>query len=178
MTAAAAKATREDQLAEKVKNLRLDDLKNRSLAELDELFNLATTPTISEVKGPYDGRVLTGPMFPLGMADGLNMVNLSWWIPWAGKAFTPVTKTTGKGKNRMRVGPFKALSMPFESKILPPLYGKDDCYVLDYDIPQNPIWLRLIRDDMKKLREGLFLGRANVKWKGDFIFALYFALSK
>lgn len=177
-TAAEKKASREDILADKVRNLRLDDLKNRSLAELDELFTLATTPTISEVRGPYDGRVLTGPIFPLNLPDGLNMINLNWWIPWEGKAFTPVNKTSGKGKNRMRVGLFKALSLPFETKILPPIFAKDDCFVLDYDLPGNPLWLRMIRDDMKKLKDGLFLGRANLKWKGDYIFVLYFALSK
>ena len=157
-------------------NLTMTDLVACSKEELDELYLSATTPAMKELQGLSDGRILAGdsilnnPHF----ADVMNKA--SWLIPWKGKVFGPVSELKGKGRNRLEFGLLKLKLFPFESNIVPPLVGKDKVYSLNYDIPGNPKLVRHMRDDIKKIHEGLFLGAAHVKWDGDYKFVLYFAL--
>jgi hypothetical protein len=173
-TAGAAGNGKTAQLAKKMQNLQLNDLINRSTEELDELFLLATTPTIEEIHGATAGRVLSGELF-LKEQAGRFFINLPW-MPWKGKIFEPLSKTRGKGINRMEGGPLKGKLFHFETSIIDPLVGDDQVFTLNYDLRGNPWFIRQIRDDVKKLRDGLFLGTANMKWKGEHIFVLYFAL--
>jgi len=163
-----------EQLAARMQNLHTDDLINRSTEELDELFLLASTPTIEEIHGATNGRVLSGELF-LKQQAGRFFINLPW-MPWKGKIFEPLSKTRGKGINRMDVGPAKGKLFNFETSLIDPLVGDDRVFNLNYDIPGNPWIIRQIRDDVKKLRDGLFLGTANLKWRGEHLFVLYFSL--
>ncbi len=132
----------------------LDDLPKMNRRELDELYLLATTPKLGEVKGVTNGRIL----------DGVIPFNKYFsWIPWKGKVFEPLTATAGKGINRMEVGRIKKKWFKFATSIIPPLAGNDDVLTLDYS-NQGNIWpIRLVRDDLKKLHDGLFLGAVYLK---------------
>ena len=162
----------EDQkrLAEKVVNLGVNDLSKLNVEELDELFLLATTPTIRELDGSTDGVALAGKI----PADRLP------WNPWKGKVFEPLSDHEGRGKNRVEstfIELFKFQLFEFRTRVVPPLMGDDDVVMLDYDLDGNPGLIRRIRDDLKKLKDGLFLGSANLRQDdGSYNFALYFAL--
>ena len=54
--------------------------------------------------------------------------------------------------------------------------GTDNVYNLNYDLPGNPWYISRIRDDVKKIGEGLFLGSANFKIMGEHRFLVYFVL--
>ena len=61
--------------------------------------------------------------------------------------------------------------------LLPSLIeGDNDVFSLNYDQQGNPWFIRQIRDDLKKIDEGLFLGTANFRTKSGYKFILYFAL--
>lgn len=158
------------RLAEKVANMGLNDLRGLSVEELDELFLLATTPTIRELDGATDGVALAGKI----PADRLP------WNPWKGKVFESLSDREGRGKNRIEstfIDLFKFELFEFRTSIVPPLAGDDDVVMLNYDLDGNPSLIRKIRDDLKKLKEGLFLGSANLRQDdGSYNFALYFAL--
>lgn len=152
---------------EKMAKVHLDDLPKMRRRELEELYLLATTPILGEVRGVTNGRIL----------DGVIPFNKYFsWIPWKGKVFEPLTATAGKGINRMEVGSIKKKWFKFATSIIPPLAGKDNVLTLDYS-NQGNIWpIRLVRDDLKKLHDGLFLGAVYLKSKKGYKFTLYFAL--
>ena len=159
----------DDPLAAKVAGLTLDDLADMPLAELEELFFWASTPTIRELDGETDGRACAGKL----PADHLP------WMPWKGKVFEPINDTEGRGKNRIEstfTDLFKFKRYRFQTRVVAPLQGDDDVVILDYDNEDNPRIIRRIRDDLKKLRDGLFLGTANLKRGHGYRFILYFAL--
>jgi hypothetical protein len=159
----------------KTLNLKLDDLMNRGSEELEALFIGGETPTIEEINGPTRGRVLSGKVLGLSSQNLRQVYNLPW-LPWMGKAFSPISSQAGEGKNRLRFGFFKPQMFRFETRILPPMMGTKDVFSLNYDLPENPWFIRQIRDDVKRVGPGLYLGTANFKWKGNHEFVLYFGL--
>jgi len=50
--------------------------------------------------------------------------------------------------------------------------------IFDYDQPQNPPGIRRIRDYLKEIDRGLFLGTSNIELAGGYRFILYFALEE
>ena len=157
-----------------IAELKLTDLTKYSRTELDEMFLAAGTPTMEEMAGTLNGKVLAGTML-------LSNRVLRWflslsWVPWKGKIFETLDGGEGKGINRFRVGPFRTTLYRFETEISPPLVGEDNVYRLNYDLRGNPWFVRLIRDDIKKLRDGFFLGTANRRTKSGRKFVIYFAL--
>ncbi|MBI2195039.1 MAG: hypothetical protein HYU36_23910 [Planctomycetes bacterium] len=163
-----------EQVTDRVAGLKLDDLIDCSREDLDELFLAAGTPSIREVQGVTRGRVLAG-RFWLCCRLGRWLTNLPWML-WKGKVFESVTESMGQGINRLELGPIKTRFFRFEARIVPPLTGPNDVLTLNYNLPGNRWPIRVIRDDLKKLREGLFLGTANFQWKGKHHFVLYFGL--
>jgi hypothetical protein len=154
--------------------LKLNDLTRYNRRDLDEMFLAAKTPTMEEMTGTLDGKVLAGTAL-------LSNRVLRWflslsWVPSKGKSFEPLDGGQGRGINRFRVGPLRTTRYRFETEISPPLVGEDDVYRLNYDLRGNPWFVRLIRDDIKKLRDGLFLGTANRRTKSGHKFVIYFAL--
>jgi len=152
----------------------LDSLMLLNKEELDELFLEGETPTIAEISGPTDGRVLAG-IPPLTIQGLVRLVN-NPLLPWKGKAFEPIDQHHGKGKNRIEIGSMKQRWFHFNTSIIPSLVGAGDVFSLDYDQPGNPWFIRQIRDDLKKIGENLFLGTANFKVKDGYKLVLYFAL--
>ena len=154
--------------------LRIDDLVRRNRSELDEIFLAGETPTIEEMEGVVDGNVMAGVLL-LNNQYFRNFLNLGWFI-WLGKVFENVSSTEGKGINRFRVGSIRFLRYRCETQITPPLVETNDVYNLNYDLPGNPWYIRRIRDDIKKIGDGLFLGSANFKTFGRHSFLVYFVL--
>ena len=153
---------------------RVDDLIRNSRGQLDQMYLSAQTPTMQEMNGVMQGNVLAGLLL-LNNQDVRNFLNGDWFI-WRGKALETIDADEGRGINRFKVGPFRFLRYNFETRISPPMVGASDVFELNYDLAVNPWYVRLIRDDLRKIDDGLFLGAANVKLFGKHRFLVYFAL--
>ena len=64
----------------------------------------------------------------------------------------------------------------FETTVEPSLAGDFDAVKLDYDLPENPFFIRAIRDEIRELSPGLYLGQAYARTGGAFRLWLYFGL--
>ena len=154
--------------------LHIDDLVNKSRRELDQIFMAGQTPTMQEMDGIVDGNVLSG-VYILDTQFFKNFLNLGWFI-WRGKVFTKASDYQGKGINRFKIGPLKFLLWNCETRISPPLVGDTNVFHLIYDLPGNPWFIRQIRDDIRKIDDGLYLGSANFMLMGQHRFLVYFIL--
>lgn len=155
-------------------NVTVSQLIASKRQELDRIFLDGKTPTMAEMVGLVDGRVGSVLLLP-DFAILKQFINLGWF-PWRGKRFDEVTASESKGINRFRIGPIKFLRYHCETFISPPLVGTNEVYRLNYDLPGNPGVIRRIRDDIKKVDEGVFLGSANIHWRGTHHFVAYFIL--
>jgi hypothetical protein len=153
--------------------LTADDLVNKTKEELDELFLGGETPAEGALDGETEGHVLAGrgPLSAEAVREAVNTPLL----PWKGKHIE-----RGLGNNRFGYGPLERGGFEFETRILPSVHPEDDDEVLifDYDQPENPPGVRRVRDDMKEVDDGLFLGTSNVEVGDEFRFMTYFALER
>ena len=79
-------------------------------------------------------------------------------FPWRGKSFAHQDDARGGGMNRVVLDRFKLYR--FETFVAPSRAGGFDAVQLDYDLPENPFFIRAIKDEVRQLRPGLFLGQA------------------
>jgi hypothetical protein len=158
-----------------LRQYRLDALMGKTKKELEILFLSGQTPSIEEIKGPTRGKVLSG-IAHLQHPMGVYLTNVPF-LPWKGKQFETISPTEGRGINLVELWPTKQTMFHFETAIVKSLIdGDNDVFSLNYDLPGNPWFIRKIRDDLKKIDEGLFLGTANFRTKSGYRLALYFAL--
>ena len=153
----------------------LDDLLELDSEELAELYRNASTPTIAELDGDYRGRMLAVP--PAGRA--LQALSRQWagsdyFFVWQGKSFQPLADEVGRGVNRLLVD--RLHRYPFLTRVKPSAFGEFDAVELDYDLPENPFFIRAIRDEIRRLDDGLYLGQAYVRLGGSEQLVLYFGL--
>jgi hypothetical protein len=156
-------------------SLRLDDLLGLPAADLAARYAAGRTPTLAEVSGDLDGRMLAVPALGAGaLADLIRRwASNRSAFPWAGKSFTP-GEARGVGENRLfgdRVRRYK-----FDTFIGKSRAGDFDALQLDYGRPDNPWFIRPIRDELRTIAPGLFLGQAWVEARGKPTLALYFGL--
>lgn len=108
--------------------------------------------------------------------NGLYKGTVNIKTTWQGKKFTSSTKT---GTNM-----FKNADGAHERYSFKTYAGKglqDDILVLkiDYNLPENPLWLRFIVDELVQTAPRKYLGKLNVKLTPGLSFALgYFSLEK
>lgn len=81
------------------------------------------------------------------------------FFPWAGKSFAAEDAAHGRGVNRVRLGDGKRW-FPFATKVEPSAIDGRPCIFLDYDQAPNPRPIRMIRDELREVAPGLFLGPA------------------
>jgi hypothetical protein len=157
----------------------IDGLIKSDREELDRLFLSGQTPTMDEMQGTYDGNVLSGVLM-LNNQWVKNLINLGW-LPWKGKIFeTEISikgeEGQGNGVNRLNIGPLRFLRFQCNTQITPQLVGPNNVFRLNYDIPGNPWYIRRIRDDIKRIGDGLYLGTANFRMGSTHKFIIYFVL--
>jgi hypothetical protein len=156
----------------------IDCLIKSDREELDRLFISGQTPTMDEMQGTYDGNALSGVLM-LNNQWVKNLINLGW-LPWKGKtfemAFSKRDGGQGSGVNRLSIGPLRFLRFYFDTQITSPLVGPNNVFRLNYDIPGNPWYIRRIRDDVRRIGDGLYLGTANFRIGGAHKFIIYFVL--
>jgi len=73
---------------------------------------------------------------------------------WLGKTFSAKTSS---GINNFRQGSKEITKYPFKT------YEENNLLKLDYNLPVNPWWLRLIIDDLKETNPNHFEGTMKIK---------------
>lgn len=157
--------------------LDMNDLKEKSVEGLDEIYRKGVAPNVTELEGKYDGVVLAGSLPFMDNPASVRLVN-SPLLRWGGKDFDVVSENLAEGTNWFDLGLLEVDGYPFEGRLEPALFGGGNCYVLDYDVSGNLPPANRIRDEIKKIRDGLYLGRIYVDTVDDYRFVSYFGIRK
>jgi hypothetical protein len=141
----------------------LDDLAGMTAAELTTRYGRGTVPGSLHV---LDGEPTCRMLAVRGLdaprvARPLRRFAASARFPWAGKSFRAHDDGSGQGINRVRLGGERRW-YPFATRIEPSALDGQPCILLDYDRPENPFFIRAIRDELREIAPGLFLGPALV----------------
>jgi hypothetical protein len=142
------------------------------------MYEAARAPRIGDVAGDLRGRMLAWPSLESRprIGDKLRAFAGSRSFPWLGKSFAPKTESGGDGINRVFTNRLRLFR--FETFVAPSRAGDFDALQLDYDLPGNPPVIRSIKDEIRELEPGLWLGQAWLKTKKREILWLYFALAR
>lgn len=154
----------------------LDDLLAVPAPRLAAMYAAATTPTIGAVKGDLRGRMLATTVLPPAIETLARAWASSDRFVWRGKSFAPHTEHAGDGINRVVVDAFRLFR--FETHIGPSRAGDFDALQLNYDLPENPFFIRVIEDEIRQLRDGLWLGQAYLRTRAQPRLVLYFGLTQ
>ena len=152
----------------------LDALLDLSCPQLERLYAEATVPALREVAGDLRGRMLATTVLPEPVARLARAWAGSSAFVWRGKSFHPHDETRGEGINRVAVDRLRLYR--FETSIGPSRAGPFEALQLDYDLPENPFFIRPIKDELRQLREGLYLGQAYLRLRDRDALVLYFGL--
>jgi hypothetical protein len=156
----------------------LEDLAALTTDQLLDVYVSARTPDLRDVEGDLRGRMLAvrgaGPMV------GGWLRALAGWrrFPWRGKSFKRLADDRGEGINRVFSDSNPRRWFRFETYVGPSRAGNFDAVQLDYDNPGNPFFIRAIKDEVRQVADGLFLGQAYVVTASRMRLVLYFGLSK
>jgi hypothetical protein len=158
--------------------LDLDALSRRDSDALGRLYARGTVPPrLDALEGNPRGLMLAVRHLdhgPVGAA--LRAIAGGAGFPWGGKTFHG-SGERGTGINRVHLGGRHSL-FPFRTLIRPSVLDRSPAVILDYDLPDNPAFIRAIHDEVRAIEDGLFLGPA--MWKGRAgnapILVLWFAL--
>ncbi len=157
--------------------LTLADLSAMDVAALGALYAKGTVPeSLAALDGEPECRMLAVRGLDSGAAArALRALAASRLFPWAGKAFASDSSAAGSGVNRVRAG--KELRLfSFGTRIESSAVDGKPCILLDYDRPANPFFIRAVRDELREVSPGLFLGPALLQRAGAKpLLALYFA---
>lgn len=141
--------------------MTLDDLTAMSQAELDDLYRGTDSPGEVPV-GTTEGSVLVLP----GRRVATPLRMLARLICWQGKIFAPETSDLKNRISPFRIPAIRARVYPGESWL-----DGGESTILDYS--ETSFAAQWIRDEIREVAPGLWLGRAYVrKWH-----ALDFTLS-
>jgi hypothetical protein len=141
--------------------LTLDDLAKKTVAELTALYQAGTVPaSLAALDGSPRCRMLSIVGIDRGpIAGAIRGFSASSRFPWAGKSFTARTAEEGEGINRVRLAGDRRW-YPFATRVEPSAIDGNPAILLDYDLVQNPFFIRRIRDELREISPGLFLGPA------------------
>jgi hypothetical protein len=118
------------------------------------------------VDGSPKGRMLAvRALSDLPISSLLRRFAASRAFVWDGKTFSAVSDREGTGINRVQVPAAlgRQKLFPFKTSFGPSLFDAAQTLILDYDLPENPSWIRKIHDEIREVSPGLFLGPA--MWK-------------
>lgn len=159
-------------------NVNLDDLTHMDGDALESLYRKGLVPdSLSVLDGSPPGRMLA---IVGGAGRGLvgaavRALAGAKAFPWAGKAFSSSDDGTGSGINRVRgLGNM----YPFKTRFEASAVDGEPCILLDYTSPENPFFIRAVRDELREVAAGLFLGPAMLDKKSGATTVLWFAVDK
>jgi hypothetical protein len=149
-------------------DLTLDALAKRSFEALGTLYRKGRCArSMRAVDGAPKGRALAVrgiDSIPLA-ARWVHGLEGSSHFVWDGKTFQASSDREGAGINRVQIpGALGRQKLfPFDTRFGKSLFDDAPTLILDYDLPQNPFWIRGIHDEIREVSSGLFLGPA--MWK-------------
>lgn len=158
----------------KAREIDIDKLKQEGDEGLSDLYLRAKVPHIRDLDGVYTVSLLGGNIFPLVPVKMSKIVDPPW-DAWS-KEFKPYSDGTANVLNRFNVG-VREKEYIAEGTVGRALYG-DGCYVCDYDVQRNPSPVRGLRDEIRQVTNGLYLGRLYFTNDGYNRFLTYFALER
>ena len=155
----------------------LDDLAELTTAECLALYESGRTPSVSDLDGDLVGRMLAAP-WAGPFAGILRAWARSRAFPWRGKSFRSLSDARGEGINRVFGDASPRRWYRFETFVGPSRAGAFDALQLDYDNPGNPFFIRAIKDEVREVAPGLWLGQAWVVAGKRRWLAVYFGLQR
>jgi hypothetical protein len=173
------RAPRAGEAAAAPATLDLDALTRMSVAELDALYAGGGVPdTLAALDGAPRSRMLAVVGLDRGpVAGAIRRLAASGSFPWAGKRFAADGDEAGGGINRIRLLGERQW-YPFTTRVEPSVVDGAPCIVLDYDRPDNPWFIRRIRDELREVAPALFLGPALLASGERHRLLVYFAIDK
>jgi len=156
----------------------LDDLAALRPDALARLYRAAVTPAVPALDGDLVGRMLAVPVLPRWMFGALRRFAAWTRFPWRGKSFRARDAARGDGINRVFGDVRPRRWFRFETSLGPSRAGAFDAFQLDYDNPDNPGLIRAIKDEVREVAPGLYLGLAYVMWRQRPRLVLYFGLAR
>ena len=155
----------------------LDRLLSLPVPELERMYERAKTPTIPEVRGDLRGRMLAWPMLEErhGVQGFFRAFAGSKAFPWRGKSFRVNDAAKGEGINRIIKDRWRLFR--FDTFIGKSRKGDFDALQLDYDLPGNPPIIRRIKDEIRDVEPGVWLGQAWFVTERTKFLWLYFGLA-
>ena len=159
--------------------LTLDDLAGLPADELGRLYESGAVPAnLAVLNGATRGRLLAVTSLDgTPLARPLRWLAASRFFPWEGKHFDTRARKSGHGDNTIRLPFYRAQWFGFRTRIGTSLLDGGDCILLDYDSVANPRPLRRIRDELREVVPGLYMGPALWRRKNDDpVLLLWFAL--
>jgi hypothetical protein len=142
--------------------LEMDDLLGMSGGELDELFR--NSPPGEIPNGDADGRILVGIEPTVSRITG----RIGRWIAWQGKVFD-----RQKGELKNKVGPLGFHLV--KAKVYKEASWFDDKETIVLDYSKTSLVARSIRDEIREVAPGLYLGLVFQRRTKVLHFALKFA---
>jgi len=159
----------------KIRNL--DDLAALGPEELMALYIAARTPSLEELDGRLVGRMLAVPRAQQPHVRAwLEKFSRSPLFPWQGKTFKHETADHGHGVNRLlgeRLTWFR-----FHTFVGPSHAGDFDAVHLDYSHDGNPPLVRKVKDEVREVAPGLYLGLAYLSMKDGEHLGCFFGIAK
>jgi hypothetical protein len=156
---------------------RLDDLLALEPAVLAGLYAGASVPRLPDLTGDLRGRMLAWQGVSGLPAQLIRTLASTSNFPWRGKTFQHSSDGAGGGDNRVVSDRFHLFK--FDTFVGPSRAGAFESVQLDYDKPSNPFFIRAIKDEVRELRPGLWLGQAYlVVGKSEPRLVLYFGLEQ
>jgi hypothetical protein len=146
--------------------------------ELGRLYANGTVPSdLGRLVGRPKGRMLAvRPATGKRAFEALRYLSGRAEFPWDGKSFAEATAKEGTGINRVKLGPLRFEWFPFRTRIEPSVLDGAPCIYLDYEQPGNPFFIAKIRDEIREIHPGLFLGPAMWKTESGAAHVLWFAV--
>ncbi|HMN43759.1 MAG TPA: hypothetical protein PKE27_04270 [Povalibacter sp.] len=124
------------------------------------LWRTLPAPTLEEMNGHYTGLGpgADDPAYQKGYADYMfNEKSVRGY--WLGKAFHPLTASTGEGYNRWRFpGGRIERNLRMATSVRPSIIDGKPAYVLDYGAFNKTT----LFDELRKLEDGIYIGTATV----------------
>ncbi len=144
---------------------------------LATILTLGTYRTFKVQTAPGQKVFLAGNIpekSPEGIYKG-SVKNLT--TKWIGKSFNAKDSS---GINNFKEGDKIVQKYPFKTYVGRGIQDRDkDVLKIDYNIPENPLWLRFILDEVVEIAPNKFLGKVHISFLSGLAFSLgYFTLEK
>lgn len=156
----------------------LEDLAGMAPGALMEAYRGGRVPGVRDLDGALAGRMLAIPLLarlPL-VPRLLRAYGRSRIFPWQGKTFRSLDADRGEGVNRVLWDRFSWFR--FTTGVGKSRSGDFDALLLDYDHPSNPPLVRSVKDEVREVAPGLWLGQAFLCLRSTPRLVLFFGLER